>query len=88
MTDGWADTVVVYGRSTDEVLVGDWDGDGVDTLTVRRGNTFFVDNLLEGGPAQLTMSYGRAGDTVIVGDWDGDGTDTVGVRRTPAPAAG
>ncbi|MCD8109571.1 MAG: leucine-rich repeat protein, partial [Clostridiales bacterium] len=29
-------TKVSYGRSTDEVLVGDWDGDGIDTLAVRR----------------------------------------------------
>ncbi|MEZ7898933.1 MAG: 5'-nucleotidase C-terminal domain-containing protein [Flaviflexus sp.] len=70
-----------YGRASDEVLVGDWDGDGVDTFAVRRGNEFFVKNSVAGGNADVTFKYGRAGDDVLVGDWDGDGTDTLAVRR-------
>ncbi|MCD8109540.1 MAG: hypothetical protein LUE14_05510, partial [Clostridiales bacterium] len=37
-SSGDADLVITYGRSADEVVVGDWDGDGIDTLAVRRGN--------------------------------------------------
>ncbi|HLV04241.1 MAG TPA: hypothetical protein VKY79_06675, partial [Actinomycetaceae bacterium] len=33
---GQADHVVTFGRLGDEVLVGDWDGNGTDTLGVRR----------------------------------------------------
>jgi hypothetical protein len=33
---GNADVELTYGRATDEVFVGDWNGDGVDTLGVRR----------------------------------------------------
>ncbi|MCD8365699.1 MAG: InlB B-repeat-containing protein, partial [Clostridiales bacterium] len=34
LKSGSADKVISYGKSTDEVLVGDWDGDGKDTLAV------------------------------------------------------
>ncbi|MGO1584302.1 MAG: LamG-like jellyroll fold domain-containing protein, partial [Actinomycetaceae bacterium] len=47
LNDGWdanAEHEFSYGRVGDEVLVGDWDGDGADTLAVRRGITFFVNN--------------------------------------------
>ncbi|MCM3660959.1 exo-alpha-sialidase [Georgenia satyanarayanai] len=84
LNDGWdgkPEHVFQYGRYTDEVLIGDWDGDGRDTITVRRGNRFFVSNAPRGGVADSVFSYGRAGDVVLVGDWNGDGTDTLAVRR-------
>ncbi|MDD9206335.1 5'-nucleotidase C-terminal domain-containing protein, partial [Georgenia sp. 10Sc9-8] len=34
--DAWADHVFVYGRFSDEVLIGDWDNDSIDTITMRR----------------------------------------------------
>ncbi|WP_324649370.1 ExeM/NucH family extracellular endonuclease [Georgenia sp. H159] len=80
-TGGVADHVFHYGRYNDEVLIGDWDGDGKDTITVRRGNRFFVNNAPKGGPADSVFDYGRVGDVVLVGDWDGDGVDTLAVRR-------
>ncbi|MGO1562981.1 MAG: alkaline phosphatase [Actinomycetaceae bacterium] len=70
-----------YGRDEDEVLVGDWDGDGTDSLSVRRGNLYYVSNAPRGGAADHVLSYGRPGDVVLVGDWDGDGSDTFAVRR-------
>ncbi|WP_226924753.1 multicopper oxidase family protein [Georgenia satyanarayanai] len=73
--------VLTYGRPGDEVLVGDWDGDGTDTLAVRRGSTVHVSNSLRGGQADTVLTYGRPGDELLVGDWDGDGTDTLAVRR-------
>ncbi|MEZ7898819.1 MAG: sugar-binding protein [Flaviflexus sp.] len=76
-----ADETVVFGRKGDEVLVGDWDGDGKDTLGVRRGNQFFLDNSIKSGNADISFRYGKATDEVLVGDWDGDGTDTTAIRR-------
>ncbi len=73
--------VLTYGRPGDEVLVGDWDGDGTDTLAIRRGSTVHVSNSLRGGQADTVVSYGRPGDELLVGDWDGNGTDTLAVRR-------
>ncbi|MGO1581651.1 MAG: PQQ-dependent sugar dehydrogenase [Actinomycetaceae bacterium] len=84
LNDGWdadADHEFSYGRVGDEVLVGDWDGDGSDTLAVRRGNAYFLTNGLYGGDADVELTYGRAGDTVLVGDWDADGSDSFAVRR-------
>ncbi len=81
LSNGEADKVVAYGRAGDEVLIGDWDGDGVDTLCVRRGNTYYFKNSISQGEADTVIQYGRAGDKVLVGDWDGDGVDTLCVRR-------
>jgi len=84
LNDAWtakANHMFQYGRPTDDVLLGDWNGDGVDTIMVRRGNQYFVNNKLGGGQAEHVFTYGRSGDTVLVGDWDGDGVDTLAVRR-------
>lgn len=70
-----------YGAARDEIIVGDWDGDGKDTLGIRRGNSFYLHNSLRGGTADHEFSFGRLGDDVVVGDWNGDGKDTLGVRR-------
>ncbi|WP_425709430.1 sugar phosphate isomerase/epimerase family protein [Georgenia sp. Z1491] len=79
--DIWADHEFSFGRPGDDVLVGDWDGDGSDTLAVRRGNAYYLSNNLYGGNADVELTYGRASDEVLVGDWDGDGVDTFAVRR-------
>ncbi|MCM3661119.1 DUF1080 domain-containing protein [Georgenia satyanarayanai] len=70
-----------YGRFTDEVFIGDWDGDGTDSIAVRRDGVFYVSNAPRGGVADEVFAYGRAGDHVLVGDWNGDGYDTFAVRR-------
>ncbi|WP_043500162.1 CAP domain-containing protein [Georgenia sp. SUBG003] len=75
-----AETVFGYGRPTDGAMVGDWNGDGTDTVAVRRGRTFYVNDGHD-GTADRVFSYGRPGDVVLVGDWDGDGVDTLAVRR-------
>jgi hypothetical protein len=61
-----------------QYLVGDWDGDGTDTLGFRRGRTFYLTNTT--GP-QISFSAGLASDQVLVGDWNNDGIDSVGFRR-------
>ncbi|MDM8323595.1 glycoside hydrolase family 25 protein, partial [Bifidobacterium pullorum] len=40
LEDGNADFAILYGKTSDEVYSGDWDGDGRDTLAVRRGNAY------------------------------------------------
>ncbi|WP_182354923.1 CAP domain-containing protein [Flaviflexus huanghaiensis] len=85
LTNSWAaltdDVVFEFGVPGDEVIVGDWDGNGTDTLGIRRGNTFYLYNALSSGTPAHQFTYGRVGDDVIVGDWDGNRTDSLGVRR-------
>ena len=78
---GKADKVVAFGKPSDQVVVGDWDGDGVDTLAVRRGNRYYLNNSIHGGKADKVVAFGKPSDQVVVGDWDGDGKDTLAVRR-------
>ena len=57
------------GLPNDQVLVGDWDGDGKDTLAVRRGNTYYASNQLNGGGKQITFQRGLPNDQVLAGKW-------------------
>ncbi|MDM8322797.1 hypothetical protein QUW48_04485, partial [Bifidobacterium pullorum] len=81
LSEGEANQVVLYGRSDDEVLVGDWDGDGRDTLAVRRGATYYIANTIKTGDADKVFTYGRTNDAVLTGDWNNDRVDTFCVRR-------
>src|SRR5690606_30197301 len=84
ISGGVADQVVTYGRAGDDVLVGDWDGDGRDTLGVHRGNVFYAKNTIAGGAADVELPFGRDTETALAGDWAGDGVDTPGVRSSHA----
>ena len=84
LTDGWSGTTdhaFTWGRADDAVHVGDWDGDGGDTLATRRDATFAYDDVLGGGGDVRTGRYGTPSDVALTGDWDGDGVDTPAVRR-------
>ncbi len=70
-----------YGRGSDKALTGDWDGNGTDTVGVRRASALYLRNSNSTGAADVSYAFGRSTDQVLVGDWDGDGTDTVGIRR-------
>src|SRR3712207_8158248 len=63
-------------------LVGDWNGDGVDTVGLYDpvGSVFFLRDMNAAGPADLTFNFGPggAGGRPLVRDWNGDGGDTVG----------
>ncbi len=82
--DGNANIKQLFGKGDeeDEYLVGDWDGDGVDNLAVRRGNKILMDTDFD-GRANITQGYGKGNeeDEYLVGDWDGDGRDNIAVRR-------
>ncbi|WP_028473333.1 FG-GAP repeat domain-containing protein [Nocardioides alkalitolerans] len=75
-----------YGRFSgfDQVLAGDWNGDGVATPAgVLRNRIYLTDQPADPaswqyGEAEQTFSYGRVGDTLLVGDWNGDGHDEIG----------
>lgn len=78
---GAADFSFGYGRAGDEAYAGDWNGDGEDSLALRRENMFYTKYSLTGGNADCAFSYGKNEDLVLPGDWDVDGKDTFAVRR-------
>ena len=80
-TSGVADIAFPFGNADDVPLVGDWNGDGRDTVGVHRGNAFYLHNSNAPGAADVTFTFGDPGDIPVVGDWNGDGTDTIGVYR-------
>jgi hypothetical protein len=79
-TPGPADLVFSFGVGAAAPVVGDWDGDGVDTVGFYVPSTgfFFLRNSNTPGPADLIFSFGVGGATPIAGDWDADGVDTIG----------
>jgi len=70
----------VYGNPTDRPVMGDWNGDGIDTPGVVRGDHWYLSNTFN-ATVDYSFAYGIAGDKLVVGDWNGDGTDTPGVVR-------
>ena len=62
-------------------MTGTASSSGVDTIGVRRGHTFYVQNQLIGGNAEVEFKFGRDGDEILVGDWNAHGYDTFAVRR-------
>ncbi len=78
----WTDVVAaaVEPLLDGEVLVGDWNGDGKDTLAFHSGNTFTYSNSYD-MTKSTSIAFGREGDIPLVGDWDGDGKDSFAIRR-------
>jgi hypothetical protein len=70
-----------YGSASDRAFCGDWDGDGIATPGVRRGQLVLLRNSWASGPASLAYAYGAASDQIVVGDWNGDGVDTLAAVR-------
>ncbi len=76
-----------FGQSGDLAVVGDWNGDGIDTPGVFRPSTgqwllTNSPNVNNSSPAaDLSFFFGIAGDVPLAGDWNGDGIDTIGVYR-------
>jgi hypothetical protein len=78
---GSADVVFRDAQPANQILYGDWNADGADSLGFRLGNQYALKNTLGATAPDITFAYGKASDIVFVGDWDGNGTDTVAVRR-------
>lgn len=68
-----------FGAAGDQPVCGDWDGDGRQTVGIKRGSTWFLarENKEWDGQA-ITFQFGQPNDLAVAGDWDGDGIDTVG----------
>ncbi len=72
-----------FGNPGDTPFVGDFDGDGIDTVGLYRmstGAVYLQDSLTE-GVAEWQSFDGRPGDVILAGDWDGDGDDTMAIYR-------
>jgi hypothetical protein len=83
---GWVDGTLptqsfVFGNPNDTPLVGDWNGDGVETQGVWRAGQWFLSNTLGANAGPPPFFYGNTDDVPLVGDWDGNGTTTPGVFR-------
>jgi hypothetical protein len=70
---------IKLGTSTDEPVLGDWDGNGRMNLGIRTPSTRTF--TLKVGSSLRRVTYGRVKDLPVAGDWDGDGVWEVGVRR-------
>ena len=74
-----APKVVRFGGSTDQPVVGDWDGDGYTDVGVRTPGTRTFSLQTAAGVTSVVL--GKPRDLPLAGDWDGDGRWEVGVRR-------
>jgi lysyl endopeptidase len=70
-TSGFADIFFVYGAVNDLPVAGDWNADGIDSIGIYRGGTFYLRNSNTAGFADMQFSMGNPGDQPIAGDWDG-----------------
>lgn len=89
-TTGFADYAVQFGyacggnTACNYPVVGDWDGDGIDTIGIydRTTGVFQLRNTNTPGAADITLTLGNPGDTPLAGRWANDMTgDGVGVFR-------
>ncbi|MCW2765587.1 MAG: mepM 3 [Nocardioides sp.] len=80
LRDGRNPKVIRFGTSTDQPVVGDWDGDGRTDPGVRTPQTKTFQLRTPAGVTSIV--FGAVKDIPIAGDWDGDGLWEVGVRRS------
>jgi hypothetical protein len=80
---GAADYAYYFGNPGDKPFVGDFDGDGIDTVGLHRESTGLVyfRNSNTQGNAEFEFYFGDPGDRLIAGDWNGDGKDSPGLFR-------
>ncbi|MEJ5914087.1 hypothetical protein [Pseudokineococcus sp. 1T1Z-3] len=74
---------VTFGRPTDTPLIGDWDGDSVDEMAVKRGNRYYfaTDNITGGGGVR-SSTFGLPTDApVTAASLYLNGVDTLVLRR-------
>jgi hypothetical protein len=77
------DHVFLYGMPGDFPVVGDWNGDGIDTIAVFRDGRWHRDIDGDGRwtNSDVKDGFGKKGDKPVVGDFNGDGIDELGVYR-------
>ena len=72
-----------FGKPGDIPVVGDWDGDGVFGIGVRKADRFIWElrETASPGAPDRRFRYGKKTDIPITGDWNGDGSTGVGAVR-------
>jgi len=83
-TSGAPDISTNYGMPGDYPVVGDWDGNGTDTIGIYRNGVFYLSNSNTTSSADIVFAFGMPGDQPIAGDWNNDGIDTIGLYRSSA----
>jgi hypothetical protein len=78
---GQPDLVVEFGQPGDIPVVGDWNGNGVHTIGVVRGNRWLLRNSNRAGSPDYDFTFGEPGDIPVVGDWNGSGRTWIGMVR-------
>ncbi len=80
---GAADYDFHFGNPGDKPFVGDFNGDGTDTVGLHRESTGLVyfRNSNTQGIAEFEFYFGDPGDRLIAGDWNHDGIDSPGIFR-------
>jgi hypothetical protein len=81
---GAADLSYIFGNPGDKPFVGDFDGDGIDTVGLHRESTGFMyfRNSHTQGNANAEFFFGDPGDRLVAGDWGiVNGVDTPAVFR-------
>jgi hypothetical protein len=81
-SSGAPDYSTNFGLPSDYPIVGDWDGNGTDTIGVYRNGVFYLSNSNTLSTADIVFAFGAPGDQPVAGDWNGDGIDTVGIYRS------
>jgi hypothetical protein len=80
---GQADVAYFFGNPGDKPFVGDFDGDGLETVGLHRESTGLVyfRNSHTQGVADKAFIFGDPGDRLVAGDWNNDGTDSPALFR-------
>ncbi len=80
---GAAEVAYVFGNPGDKPFVGDFDGDGIETVGLHRESTGLVyfRNTHTTGNAHSQFLFGDPGDRLVAGDWTGDGVFTPALFR-------
>ncbi len=67
------------GKNSKNYLTGDWDGDGIDTIGLRRENKFFLNNDWDGTHDILPIYKFDKIDNALSGDFDGNNKDGLAI---------
>jgi hypothetical protein len=80
---GPAEISYVFGNPSDKPFVGDFDGDGMDTIGLHRESTgrVYFRNSHTTGFADADFVFGNPLDRLVAGDWNSDGLDSPAVFR-------
>jgi hypothetical protein len=80
---GQAEDAYYFGDPGDKPFVGDFNGNGVDTIGLHRETTGLVyfRNTHTQGVADTEFIFGDPGDRLVAGDWNDDDVDSPGLFR-------